>query len=410
MAVVAGLATALESVLEHLPGPPDEFHGLPTWGLGAVLALLGWGRLLFGARGTFALAGVALLLGPQILSFGWRPAGLGLGIATAVAILAASIPLRSMVHLGFGAAGVLLFLPQIVFEYLGHTLGAPPALLVSGMALLAGAFLTARLTGKVRGDGGLSGQPGVSARGKRAGLAAAVVALAVPAAIWAFGIAPLPDYPSLADHPDSSVPGRIAFVRFGERPCVHVVAAGGGAARRLLCSDEGSWGRGQVAWFGGPIRWTRDGLIVVQAFGPAGSEAIVVQPETGRVLERISVEEPLAERPLPGIDDVRSDGAKLIVRRFGGDTALGFAPVDASPREVARVSGPPTYAFWEARWSPDGEWILVRDSNQDLLVARAREGAPLRLLAERVSGPVAWHIPGRAEQAIDLDSLRAAAR
>lgn len=410
LAVVAGLATALESVLEHLPGPPDEFHGLPTWGLGAVLAILGQGRLLFGRRGTFALAGVLLLLGAQILSFGWRPAGLALGIATAVALLAASVPLRSMAHLGFGAAGVLLFLPQIVFEYLGDTLGAPLALLVSGIAILAGAFLTARLSGRVREDAELPGEAEPASREKRAGLAAAGVALAVAAAIWAFGIAPLPDYPSLADDPDPSIPGRIAFVRLGERTCLHVVPAAGGSARRLLCSDEESWGRGQVAWFGGPIRWTRDGLIVVQAFGPAGSEAIVVHPETGRVLERISVEEPLAERPLPGIDDVRSDGAKLIVSRSGGDAALGITPVDASPRELARVSGPPTYAFWEARWSPDGEWILVRDSNQDILVARASEGTRLRLLADRVSGPFAWYISGRADQAIDVDSLRAAAR
>jgi hypothetical protein len=262
----------------------------------------------------------------------------------------------------------------------------------------------------VRGEERRPEEPAQGSREKRAGLAAIGVALAVAAAIWAFGIAPLPDYPSLADRPDPSIPGRVAFVRFGERPCVHVVPAGGGEARRLLCSDEENWERGQVAWFGGPIRWTRDGRIVVQAFGPAGSEAIVIHPETGRVLERIAVEEPLAERPLPGSDDGRSDGAKLIVRGSGGEAVLGFAPVDASPREVARVSGPPTYTFWEARWSPDGEWILVRDSNQDLLVARAIEGAPLRLLADRVSGPFAWHIPGRAEQAIELDSLRAAAR
>ena len=80
------------------------------------------------------------------------------------------------------------------------------------------------------------------------------------------------------------------------------------------------------------------------------------------------------------------------------------------PAPPAPVLVPPTYTFWEARWSPDGEWILVRDSNQDLLVARAIEGAPLRLLADRVSGPFAWHIPGRATQAIELDSLREAAR
>jgi hypothetical protein len=136
---------------------------------------------------------------------------------------------------------------------------------------------------------------------------------------------------------------------------------------------------------------------------------IVLDPATGRVLERILVEQPLAERSPPEAR-ARSDGARLLVDRAGGAATLGIAPVDASPREVARVSGPPAYAFWDARWSPDGEWILVRDSNQDLLVVRAREGAPLRLLADRVSGPFAWHLPGRFDDAVDLDSLRAAAR
>ncbi|HYO45064.1 MAG TPA: DUF2157 domain-containing protein, partial [Gemmatimonadota bacterium] len=179
IAVVAGLAVFLEAVLAHLPGSPDELHGLPLWGLGAVLALLGWGRLLVRGRGSFALAGVLVLLGAQILSFGWRPAGLALGIGTAVALLAASVLLRSMVHLGFGAAGVLLFLPQIVFEYLGDTLGAPLALLVCGVALLAGAFVTARLGGRLRerkdaaAGPAWGSSPGAAASsGKRAGVAA----------------------------------------------------------------------------------------------------------------------------------------------------------------------------------------------------------------------------------------------
>lgn len=409
IAMVVGLAVFLEALLAHLPGPPDELHGLPLWGLGAVLALLGWGRLLFRGPGSFALAGVLLLLGAQILSFGWRPAGLTLGIGTAAALLAVSVLLRSMAHLGFGAAGVLVFLPQIVFEYLGDTLGAPLALLVSGIAILAGAFLTARLGGTLRGRKDPAGSPVAGARvRRRAGVAALGTALAVAAAVWAFGVAPLPDYPSLAARPDPSIPGRVAFVRWGERPCVYVVPASGGDPRRLRCADEGR--AGLVDWFGGPVGWTRDGRIVVQAFGPSGPRAIVLDSDSGRVLERIDVEEPLGE-PVPSERaSAEEDGARLFVNRASGAATLGIAPVDASPREIARVSGPPAYAFLEARWSPDGEWILVRDSNQNLLVVRAREGAPLRLLADRVSGPFAWHVPGRFDQAIDLDSLRAAAR
>jgi hypothetical protein len=313
---------------------------------------------------------------------------------------------------------VLLFLPQIVFEYLGDTLGAPLALLVSGIAILAGAFLTARLGGTLRehkepGHGGAAGaadertRAGIAAERRRAGIAAAAVALAVSFAIWVFGVAPLPEYPSLAADPDPSIPGRIAFVRWHERPCVYVVPARGGSVRRLRCTDEDE-GNGED-WFGGPIAWTRDGRIVVQAFSPTGNRVLVLDPETGRVLERIAVEQPLAERsPLEA--GARDDGARLLVNRSGGAATMGIAPADASPREIARVSGPPAYTFRDARWSPDGEWILVRDSNQDLLVVRAREGAPLRLLADRVTGPFAWHVPGRSDDVVDIDSLRAAAR
>ncbi|MGH7567199.1 MAG: DUF2157 domain-containing protein [Gemmatimonadota bacterium] len=416
IAAVTGVGAFLEALLAHLPGPPDELHGLPLWGLGAVLALLGWGRLVRGP-GSFALAGVLLLLGAQILSFGWRPAGLALGIGTAVALLAAGVLLRSMAHLGFGAAGVLLFLPQIVFEYLGDTLGAPLALLVSGTLLLAGAFLTARLGGRLRErkapaggvvTAGLSAgaSTGAAARSrKRAGIAALGTALAVAAAVWVFGVAPLPDYPSLEAHPDPSIPGRVAFVRWDRGACVYVVPASGGEPRRLRCAEGGE---GHDAdWFGGPIGWTREGRIVVQAFGPSGPRAVVLDPDSGRVLERIEVDQPLAERS-PTQASARGDGARLLVNRAGGAATLGVAPVDASPREIARVSGPPAYSFWDARWSPDGEWILVRDSNQDLLVVRAREGAPLRLLADRVSGPFSWHVPDRSDDAIDLDSLRVA--
>jgi len=406
IAAFAGLAIFLEATLHHLPGPPDELHGLPLWGLGAVWALLGWGRIVPRGRGSFALAGAALLLGAQILSFGWRSAGLALGIGTAIALLAASVPLGSTLLLGFGAAAVLLFLPQVVFEYLGDTLGAPLALLVCGTALLVGAFLTARLRGTVKGRGEPVEGSAAPARGRRraVGLALGVV-LAIIAVVWFFWLVPLPEYPSLAARPDPSIPGRVAFVRSGDPPCVYVVPASGGDTRRLRCSN-GEGGDGD--WIGGPIGWTREGRIAVQAFGPRGSAVIVLDPHTGRELERIPMDEPLFGRPIGEDGGHRADGAGLLVNRSGGAATVGIVPVDASPREIARVQGPPGYGFWGATWSPDGEWILLADTNQDLLVTRAREGAPLRLLVGDVSGGYAWYVPGLPAD-VDLDSLRAAA-
>ena len=403
VAMVAGMGALVEALLDHLPGPPD-LHGLPLWGLGAIWGLLAWGGNLRPGRSSLALAGVALLLGAQILSFEWRDVGIALGLGTAVVLLAASVRLRSMLVLGFGAAGILLFLPQIVFEYLGDSLGAPMALLVCGVGILGAAFLAARLRGTVR-----ESQPARDRGGDRtrAALAAAGVALAVGAFLWGFGVAPLPEYPSLAAHPDPSIPGQVAFLRWwAGAPCLYVVPAAGGEARRLRCTDDEA---DDPDWLGEPIGWTKEGLIVVHAFGPSGTRAVVLDPETGRTLDRIRIQEPLVPRTPPD-RGVRADGARLLVRSSGRTATVGIAPPDGRPVEVTRVSGPPGYAFWDAVWSPGGEWILVRDSNRNLLVLPVREGVRPRLLAERVSGPFAWHILGTAAGTIDLDSLRASLR
>ena len=403
-AVFAGLGVFVEALLAHLPGPPDELHGLPLWGLGAVWAILAWGRVL-SRRSSLALASVALLFGAQLLSVGWRGAGLALGIGTGVALLAASVALRSTVLLAFGAAGVLLFLPQIVFEYLGDTLGAPLALLVCGVAILGGAFAAARLKRTVR----VAEAPvddAAAARGRRrAMLFAAGVALAVAAVVWAVGVEPIPDYEALAERPDPSIPGHIAFLRSGERPCVWVVAAAGGEARLLACTDDAETREG--SWLGGPVAWTREGNVAVQAYGPYGNRVLVFDPDTRRVLERIEAEAPLLDHADPA-GGPRADGARILVNRSGRTATLGIAPVAASPIEIARVTGPPGYGFSDPRWSPDGEWILVRDSNERLLVVQARVGTPLRVLADRVWAGYAWHVPGLPAD-VDLDSLRAAA-
>ena len=144
--------------------------------------------------------------------------------------------------------------------------------------------------------------------------------------------------------------------------------------------------------------------------GPSGPRAIVLDPETGRELERIRAEAPAFPRSFPSDGSVRQDGARLLVRSSDRTATVGIAPRDDRPIEIARISGPPGFSFWEAVWSPDGDWVLVRDSNQNVLVLAAHEGAQPRLLAERVSGPLAWHIPGIPAGTVDLDSVRAAAR
>jgi hypothetical protein len=341
-------------------------------------------------------------VGAQILSFGWRGAGLALGIGTGVALLGASVALRSTVLLAFGAAGVLLFLPQIVFEYLGDTLGAPLALLVCGIAILAAAFAAARLKRTVGAAKPVATGAAAARERRRAALLAAGAALAVAAVVWGVGVEPIPDFESLAERPDPSIPGRVAFLRSGERPCVWVVSAAGGDPRLLACSDDAETREGN--WLGGPVAWTGEGNVAVQAYGPYGNRVLVFDPETGRLVDRIEAEAPLLEAGDPA-GGPRADGARILVNRSGRTATLGIAPVAASPREIARVTGPPGYGFADPRWSPDGEWILVRDTNERLLVVRAREGSSLRVLADRAWAGYAWHMPGLPGD-VDLDSLR----
>lgn len=403
--VFFGLALAVEAAIHHLPGPPSEYAGLPLWGLGAIWLVLAWGGFQPGRRSAFALGCVGLLIGAEFLAASRGGPGLGVGIATAIGLMAASMALGSMLLLGFGAAGVLLFLPQIVFKYFGDTLGAPLALVTIGAALLGGALLTARLKGAVQTPR-LTIE--VDRRRRFAALLAAGVALAVMAVIWAFGVAPLPDYRELAEKPNPGIPGEVAFVRW-DGPCLYTVPAAGGREREILCG--GSPGTA-LPGFDGPIAWTDDGRILVMAFGSLGPHAIVVDPARGRPAERIRLE----EMPPSGFYGdrwgnrmARPDGTRIRLGfGFRDEATVAIQPREAATREILRVDGPYRYGFAEGEWSPDGAWLLLKDTKGRLIIVTAREGAAPRLLAERVSGPFAWRMPGVPTYSVNLDSLRSA--
>ncbi len=54
--------------------------------------------------------------------------------------------------LGVGAVGIFVFVPQVVFQYFGDSLGAPVALLISGAVLIGGAVALSKLMGEIRED------------------------------------------------------------------------------------------------------------------------------------------------------------------------------------------------------------------------------------------------------------------
>jgi Predicted membrane protein (DUF2157) len=115
--------------------------------------VLGVGWLELGRRGLVAprrtseaLGALALVSGPEVLagSGGWSAGwALWLGLGVAVALVMAGSALRRNVPLGIGAAAMVVFLAQVAGEH-WRDLGAPLAILLVGLGLVAAAVLLAR--------------------------------------------------------------------------------------------------------------------------------------------------------------------------------------------------------------------------------------------------------------------------
>lgn len=233
-----------------------------------------------------------------------------------------------------------------------------------------------------------------------AGLAV-LVAAAVTAVILVFGYVPLPAFPSLADRPDPSIPGTVAFVRWDREPCVFTVPASGGEPHEVLC-------RSDHAFIQDPVAWTPDGRLLVHAYEEFGGPVVmVVDPVSGQELDRIGLDERTGPGRLFEADRARAereDGARVLtarrdpvsvaVRLPDGETRVLFE-VDRAPRD---------YAFFRGQWSPDGGWILVEDSHRRLVVMGADGEPGPQVLAVEASG-AAWYVPGHDAYTIDPGEL-----
>ena len=115
--------------------------------LGAAWLELGRRGLVGPRRTSEVLGSLVLLSGPAVLdveAVGPGDWGLWLGLGLSVALIVAGSALARNVLLGIGAAGMVLFLGMVAGEYWSD-LGAPLAILLVGLALVAAAVLVARL-------------------------------------------------------------------------------------------------------------------------------------------------------------------------------------------------------------------------------------------------------------------------
>ena len=93
---------------------------------------------------TVPLGALLALVAPSLAlhPYGWMYA---IGILTAAAAMAISVPLRNTVFLGMGAVAMFGYVTGVVMTYFRGSLGAPAALSITGALVIGVAAVTARL-------------------------------------------------------------------------------------------------------------------------------------------------------------------------------------------------------------------------------------------------------------------------
>jgi hypothetical protein len=117
---------------------------LPLWVFGLAWAALGWRRYVGPLWVTIPSGVILALIAPSFAAghYGWMYA---IGIATAAAAMAASVPLRNTPLLALGALAMFGYLTAVAARYLHQSLGGPSALAITGVLMIGLAVVSARL-------------------------------------------------------------------------------------------------------------------------------------------------------------------------------------------------------------------------------------------------------------------------
>jgi hypothetical protein len=131
---------------------------LALWVFGLAWAGLGWQRYVEPLWVTIPCGVILALMAPSLAAghYGWVYA---IGIATAAAVMAASVPLRNVPLLALGALAMFSYVTSVVARYLHESLGVPSALAITGVLIIGLAVVSARLMRAAHRP--KPGQPGV---------------------------------------------------------------------------------------------------------------------------------------------------------------------------------------------------------------------------------------------------------
>jgi hypothetical protein len=253
----------------------------------------------------------------------------------------------------------------------------------------------------------LVGDPSTSPRHRRSRvILGGVIALALVVIItigtfvfeWVVGANwQRPDFPSLAQQPDSSLQGTVAYFADQSR-CVRVVAAAGQPEKEVLCvGDQVASKSGTPTKEMGPqLVWLPDGRLEVTMFrlAPADSPSTtttelplvagwqkIIDVRTGQVQDVPAADVPAepAQTPYPVVSP---DGERVSAISESGQTEVQLDN-GSGPRTLLSFPAAPSeanYQFGPAFWAPNWDWIAASDGR--ILIITTADPSVTRVLRD----------------------------
>jgi len=198
----------------------------------------------------------------------------------------------------------------------------------------------------------------------------------------AFG-RPVPEFPALAEDPDPSLHGTVAYFVMDEDDktqvqsgCVRVVAAAGAPYRDVLCLTDAGYDTGPE------LAFLPDGRLQVTMYSwPTDQDLVVswrkiVDVRTGETEQASTAGLPATPAELGPV--VSPTGERIAAEVRNNHAELVLTGADGVSRTLWSADVGLEYSI-EAIWAPDGEWVLAYDGR--LLVVTPDDPARIRVLA-----------------------------